>query len=46
MERLTELLHLPAKIKIDEASAKFENGVLTVVLPKLEMKQSFEVRVD
>jgi HSP20 family protein len=37
---------LPAKIKIDEASAKFENGVMTVVLPKLEMKQSFEVRVD
>jgi HSP20 family protein len=44
--KVNRTVTLPAKIKIDEASAKFENGVMTVVLPKLEMKQSFEVRVD
>ena len=44
--KVNRTVSLPAKIKIDEASAKFENGVMTVVLPKLEMKQSFEVRVD
>ena len=44
--KVNRTVKLPAKIKIDEASAKFENGVMTVILPKLEMKQSFEVRVD
>lgn len=37
---------LPANIKMDEAKAKFENGVLTVILPKLEKKEVFEVKVD
>lgn len=37
---------LPAKIKMDEAAAKFDNGVLTVVLPKLEKKEVFEVKVE
>jgi len=37
---------LPANIKIDEATAKFDNGVLTVILPKLEKKEIFEVKVD
>ena len=40
------IVSLPAKIKINESSAKFENGVLTVVLPKLENTESFEVKVD
>jgi len=31
---------------MDEATAKFDNGVLTVVLPKLEKKEVFEVKVD
>jgi len=44
--KVNRTVSLPAKIKIDEASAKFENGVLTVTLPKLEMKQSFEVKVE
>ncbi|HMK54614.1 MAG TPA: Hsp20/alpha crystallin family protein [Methanobacteriaceae archaeon] len=39
-------LVLPAKIKMDEAAAKFDNGVLTVLLPKLEQKEVFEVKVD
>jgi HSP20 family protein len=37
---------LPAKVKINEVTAKFENGVLTVVMPKLEKKELFEVKVD
>jgi HSP20 family protein len=37
---------LPANIKMDESTAKFENGVLTVILPKLEKKEVFEVKVD
>ena len=37
---------LPAKVKINEVTAKFENGVLTVVMPKLEKKEVFEVKVD
>ena len=37
---------LPAKVKIDDVTAKFENGVLTVVMPKLEKKEVFEVKVD
>ena len=37
---------LPAKIAMDEATAKFEDGVLTVTLPKLEKKESFEIKVD
>jgi len=37
---------LPAKIKVDEATAKFENGVLTVELPKLEKKEKHAVKID
>ena len=39
------IISLPAKIEINETSAKFENGVLTIILPKLEKKQ-IEVKVD
>jgi len=42
----TRLMKLPAKILINESTAKFENGVLTVTLPKLEKSESFEVKVD
>lgn len=37
---------LPAKVKINEVTTKFENGVLTVSMPKLEKKEVFEVKVD
>ena len=37
---------LPAKVKIDEVSAKFENGVLTVIMPKLDKRETFEVKVE
>ncbi len=38
-------LVLPAKIKVDEARATFENGVLTVDLPKLEVEERFKVKI-
>lgn len=44
--KVNRTVSLPDRIKIDESSAKFENGVLTVTLPKLEMKHSFEVKVE
>lgn len=44
--KVNRTVSLPDRIKIDESSAKFENGVLTVTLPKLEMKQSFEVKIE
>jgi HSP20 family protein len=37
---------LPAKVKINEVTANFENGVLTIIMPKLEKKEVFEVKVD
>jgi HSP20 family protein len=40
------LMKLPAKILMNDSTAKFENGVLTVTLPKLEKSESFEVKVD
>ncbi|KAF5079979.1 Hsp20/alpha crystallin family protein [Methanobacterium aggregans] len=42
----SRMMVLPAKILINESNAKFENGVLTVTLPKLEKNESFEVKVD
>ena len=42
----TRSLILPDVIKVKEASAKFDNGVLTVILPKLEAKKKFSVKVD
>jgi len=43
---LKRLVTLPAKIIIDDATAGFENGVLTVTLPKIEKKESFKLHVD
>ena len=39
-------LILPEAVKVKETSAKFDNGVLTVTLPKLEEKKRFQVKVD
>jgi len=39
-------LVLPELVKVKEAAAKFDNGVLTVTLPKLEEKKRFQVKVD
>lgn len=39
-------IELPEKIDINESSAKYENGVLTIVLSKIEKKKSYEVKVE
>ena len=39
------VVNLPAKIRIDETSAAFENGVLMVLLPKIEQKNSNTVNI-
>jgi len=44
--KANRVISLPDKIEINETSAKFENGVLTIILPKIDKKQSFEVKVD
>lgn len=36
---------LPAEVIVEEASAKFENGVLEVELPKVEIKKKFNVEI-
>jgi HSP20 family protein len=39
-------ISLPKKIKINETSANFENGVLTIVLPILINQETFKVKVE
>lgn len=39
-------IRLPAEVKVEEASAKFENGVLTITLPKMEVKTKFKVEIE
>lgn len=39
-------MRLPEKIKVEEAKAKFENGVLTVELPKVEVKKKQVLKVE
>lgn len=38
-------VRFPRKVCPNEADAKFENGLLTVEVPKLEKKQSFNVNI-
>lgn len=38
-------VRFPRKVCPEEAEAKFENGLLTVEVPKLEKKQSFTVDI-
>ena len=37
---------LPSKVKISEVTAKFDNGVLTVTMPKLDKRQTYEVKLE
>ena len=37
---------LPRKVIPDKASAKFENGILKVVIPKFEKDERYEVKVE
>lgn len=44
--KVKRAIELPEKIDINESSAKYENGVLTIVLSKIEKKKSYEVKVE
>jgi HSP20 family protein len=39
-------IKLPKKVIPNESSAKFENGVLKVEIPKLEKEEKFRVKID
>ena len=39
-------IKLPKKVIPDNASAKFENGILKVVIPKLEKTESYSVEIE
>lgn len=39
-------INLPAHVIIEEASANFENGVLTISLPKAESSKKFNVEIN
>ena len=39
-------VRFPKKVIAEEADAKFENGLLTVEVPKLEKKESFSVNIN
>jgi HSP20 family protein len=39
-------LILPARVKINEVTAHFKDGVLTITMPKLEKKETYEVKVE
>lgn len=46
---IERVVDLPAKIRIDDAKAGFENGVLKIILPKMDImeeKESSKIRVD
>jgi HSP20 family protein len=39
-------IDLPTKVIPQEASAKLENGILTVKIPKVEKEEQFKVNID
>jgi HSP20 family protein len=39
-------IKLPKKVKPQEATAKLENGILKVEIPKLEKDEEFNVKID
>jgi HSP20 family protein len=43
---VNRVVALPVKVKIDEVRSHFEKGVLSITLPILEKKESFEVKID
>ena len=44
--QVNRIISLPAKIKLNQTSAIFENGVLTMVLTKQADNDHYEVKVD
>jgi HSP20 family protein len=48
MGSASRLIRLPERVKPEEAKAKFENGVLEIILPKAEVKKpkEKEIRIE
>jgi len=45
-ERFYRKILLPVKVKPEDAKSKYENGVLEIRLPKLEVKKGVRIRVE
>jgi HSP20 family protein len=43
---LSRAVTLPVEVNVDESSASYENGVLSVRLPKVEMAEGEEIDID
>ncbi|WMW24192.1 Hsp20/alpha crystallin family protein [Methanolobus sediminis] len=44
--RFARAFNLPSMIKEDEASAKLENGVLTITMPKAEIEEKHRIMIE
>jgi len=43
---LSRTVTLPVEVNVDESSASYDNGVLSVRLPKVEMAEGEEIDID
>jgi HSP20 family protein len=43
---LSRTVTLPVEVNVDDSSASYENGVLSVRLPKVEMAEGEEIDID
>jgi HSP20 family protein len=44
--RVTRTISLPEQVKVDAIKAKYENGILTVTLPKVEEAKPRQIAID
>jgi len=44
--KINRKVSIPNGLKINDASAKFENGVLIISIPKIEKEKGYEVKVN
>jgi HSP20 family protein len=45
-ESFERMVRLPSAVKEDEVSATYHNGVLTIIMPKLESKSSSKIKIQ
>ncbi len=45
-QRVTRTISLPEQVKVDAIEAKYEHGILTVTLPKLEEAKPRQIAID
>ncbi|RLF14459.1 MAG: Hsp20/alpha crystallin family protein [Thermoprotei archaeon] len=44
--RFTRIIHLPEKVKPNEAKARFENGILIIELPRVEAEKKVKISIE